>query len=312
MQDTPNTFAEPLAGLNKADWISKLEEISEEHGYFERLGSNHFAALVEDRSVLLVTFETLQGIRALDEDAQPLGWELVKSVGWSHLALISNGDTWFRDDSVYAYFDRLVDDGFFDSFEKVVFYGAGPCGYAAAAFSVVAPGATVIAIQPQATLNPEVTGWDERFVDERRLDFTSRYGYAPDMLEAASNAFILYDPFYTLDSMHAALFTRPNVTKLQMRHMGDTLQTHLLEMQLVYRMIAQAGAGKLSRTSFAKLLRARRDYAPYLRHVMATLDRDGRDALTMMLCENVTSRMNAPKFSRRLKELQDEYAAVQD
>jgi hypothetical protein len=50
--------------------------------------------------------------------------------------------------------------GFFDDFDQVVFYGAGQCGYAAAAFSVATPGATVVAIQPQATLDPRVTEWD--------------------------------------------------------------------------------------------------------------------------------------------------------
>lgn len=303
MQDTPNTFAQPLAGLTQSEWLAKLEEIAEDHGYFERLSDAHVSTFIEDQSTLLVTFETIQGIRALDEDAQPLGWEMVKSVGWSHLAIISKGDTWFRDDDVYAYFDHLVDEGFFDEFERVVFYGAGPCGYAAAAFSVVAPGATVIAVQPQATLNPEITGWDERFVEERHRDFTSRYGYAPDMLQGAEQAFVLYDPMMTLDAMHAALFTRPNVTKLPMPHMGDAIQTHLIQMQLIYRIIAQAGAGKFSRTSFAKLYRARRSYNPYLRTLMSVLDRDGRDDLTEILCRNVTSRMKAPKFTRRLNEL---------
>ncbi len=305
MQDTPNTFAEPLAGLKKGDWLTRLADIADEHGYFEPLGDRHFAAFVEDRDTLLVTFETMQGIRALDEDAQPMGWEMVKSLGWSHLALVSDGDTWFREDRIYAYFDRLVDDGFFDEFERVIFYGAGPCGYAAAAFSVVAPGAIVVAVQPQATLSPAIAGWDDRFTEERRRDFTSRYGYAPDMLEAADQAFIIFDPYVTLDAMHAALFTRPNVTKLPMRHLGATLQTHLMEMQLLYRIVAQAGAGKLSRVSFAKLMRIRRDYPPYLRNLMATLDAAEREDLTTRLCRNVLGRMKAPKFARRLKELQD-------
>ncbi len=310
MQDSPNTFDEPLADLSKTEWRAKLEEIAEEHGYFEALGPDHIAAFVEDGPTLLVTFETMQAIRGLDEDAQPLGWEMVKSVGWSHLAIISDGDTWFRDERVYGYFDRLVDDGFFDEFERVVFFGAGPCGYAAAAFSVAAPDATVIAVQPQATLDPEVTGWDERFVDERRRSFTTRYGYAPDMIDAARQAFILYDPMVTFDAMHAALFTRANVTKLPMRNMGTELQTRLLGMDIIYRLFAQAGADKLTRASFAKLYRARRKNGPYLRGLMAILDRDGRDDLIEMLCRNVTSRMKAPKFARRLRELTDDQDAA--
>ena len=64
----------------------------------------------------------------------------------------------------------------------------------------------------------------------RRLDFTSRYGYAPDMLDAAGKAFVLYDPMDRLDAMHAALFARPNVTLLRLRHMGAALQGALLRM----------------------------------------------------------------------------------
>lgn len=310
MQDSPNTFAEPLADLSLADWRARLAQIATDHGDFEELGARHFAAFIEDQDTLLVSFETQQGIRSLDEDAQPLGWEMVKAMGWSHLAVISNGDTWFRAPEVYDYFDRLADDGFFDEFERVVFYGAGPCAHAAAAFSVAAPGATVIAVQPQATLDPEVTGWDQRFIEARRLDFTHRYGYAPDMLDACERAFILYDPMVTMDAMHAGLFTKAGVTKLPMRHFGTALQTDLMEMHIIYRLIAQAGAGRLTRQSFAKLLRARREHAPYLRNLLSVLDAEGRDDLVEMLCRNVTSRMKAPKFARRLRELTAEDEAA--
>ena len=112
--------------------------------------------------------------------------------------MVAEGQSWFRDPAVFAYFDRLVDDGFFDEFERVIFYGAGPCGYAAAAYSVAAPGATVVAVQPQATLDPRMTEWDDRFVEMRRTSFTDRYGYAPDMLDAADQAFVLYDPISSL------------------------------------------------------------------------------------------------------------------
>ena len=300
-------FDDSLAGLKKDDWIDRIEQIAGDQGGFVRLGNRHMSALIDDGPTLLVTFENMQGIRALDERAHPLGWAAVDQFGWSSLAMISDGDTWFRDEAVYAYFDALIDDGFFDEFDNVLFYGAGPCGYAAAAYSVAAPGGTVLAIQPQATLNPEIADWDERFTEERRRDFTSRYGYAPDMIEAAKTGFILYDPSVVLDSMHAALFTKPHIIKLPMRRMGATIQTHLMEMQLLHTILHEAGLGNLTRSSFARIMRARRDYPPYLRNVMSRLDADDRDHLTEMLCRNVTDRMKAPKFARRLKELTGEW-----
>lgn len=303
MQDAAETFNAELSGLAKGEWLTKLAGIAEEQGYFEPLGKRHFAAFVEKGTTLLVTFETIQGMRALSESAVPLGWNMVRDHGWSHLCVASDGDTWFRDEVLYAYFDRLVDDGFFDEFETVLFYGAGPCGYAAAAYSVASPGARVLAIQPQATLDARVTEWDDRFVDMRRADFASRYGYAPDMLDAAARAFVIYDPRETLDAMHAALFTRANVHKLRTRHLGDAIQTHMLEMDALKPLLEQAANDTLDDASFATLWRARRAYPPYLRSLMSALEIDNRAPLIQALCTNVTSRMNAPRFARKLKEL---------
>ena len=304
MQDATHILDRSLDGLEKPAWRAELESLVDSCGMFQPLGRRHFATFIEDKNTLLVTFETIDGIRTLSEAAQPLGFDMIRALGWSHLCVISDGDTWFRDPQVFQFFDRLTDDGFFDGFDRVVFYGAGPCGYAAAAYSVAAPGATVIAIQPQATLEARMTEWDDRFPHMRLVSFTDRYGYAPEMIEAAERAFILYDPLESLDAMHAALFRRDHVTRLRLPSMGDTLQTSLIDMRLIYRLIAQAGQGKLTARSFYRLYRARRDYLPYLRNLLLRLDRQNRPFLTAALCRNVISRMNAPKFRRRLDLLE--------
>lgn len=312
MSDDGPTFETSLAGMKKADWLTAVASLCDEDGSFERLGKRHYAAFIEKSDTLLVSFETLQGIPALSSLAQPLGWEMMRDNGWSSLCVASDGDTWFRDKAVYGYFDRLIDDGFFDAFERVVFYGAGPCAYAAAAYSVAAPGARVLAVQPQATLDPRVTEWDDRFVEMRRTDFTSRYGYAPDMLDAADQAFVVYDPRQNLDAMHAALFTRPNVCKLRLRHMGDAIQTDLLEMDQLPVLLNAIVDGTLNDRAFARMMRARRMHPPYLRNVLAALDSDGRDRLTLALARNVTTRMHAPRFARRMNELEAKATAKDD
>ncbi len=312
MSDDGPTFETSLAGMKKADWLTAVASLCDEDGSFERLGKRHYAAFIEKSDTLLVSFETLQGIPALSSLAQPLGWEMMRDNGWSSLCVASDGDTWFRDKAVYGYFDRLIDDGFFDAFERVVFYGAGPCAYAAAAYSVAAPGARVLAVQPQATLDPRVTEWDDRFVEMRRTDFTSRYGYAPDMLDAADQAFVVYDPRQNLDAMHAALFTRPNVCKLRLRHMGDAIQTDLLEMDQLPVLLNAIVDGTLDDRAFARMMRARRMHPPYLRNLLAALDSDGRDRLTLALARNVTTRMHAPRFTRRMNELEAKATAKDD
>jgi hypothetical protein len=310
MSDDLSVFDTSLADLPNGPWLQRIAEISEQHGYFQPLGKHHFATFIEDKPILLVTFETVESLRKSSKLSHPFGWELFKSDGWSNLSIVADSETWFRDPKVYAYFDRLVDDGFFDEFEQVVFLGSSSCGYAAAAFSVAAPGATVIAIQPQATLDPRVTEWDDRFTKMRRLDFTQRYGYAPDMLDAAEQAYVFYDPYVTQDAAHAAMFTRPNVKKFRMPHMGSDLQSQMTSLRIFLPTIRAAADNNLTTRKFAKLMRARRDNRTYLHTVMRKLDGQGRYNLTKMLCTNVISRSKrAPHFEKRLAQLKKQEAA---
>lgn len=286
------------------EWLDDLDDIGELRGYFEPLGQNHFAVLTDASPTLLVTFETFDSIRNETENELPLGFDLVSKNGWSQLAIIANGNTWFRDRSVYSYFDRLVDDGFFEEFDKVIFMGAGMCGYAAAAYSVVAPGCTVMAYNPVATLDPRVTEWDDRFGMMRRTSFTDRYGYAPDMIDAADQVFVFYDPEEELDAMHAALFTRPHVTKLRTRHLGPHILQDMIQMNILQPLLETAGDDRDVAAHFHKLFRARHDYSPYLRRMLRRLEDDDRSMLSGLLCRNVVDRMKAPRFRRRLIEIE--------
>ena len=208
MQDTANGFDTPMLGLSRDQWLTQLEQVADANGHFLPLGKRHWATLVEDKPVLLVTFETIDSIQKRDDTGHPLGWELVRELGWSHLCILSDGDTWFRDPEVIAYFDRLSDDGFFDEFDEVVFYGAGSCGYAAAAFSIVASDAQVVAVRPQATLSPRLAGWDQRFPRARKIAFDGQYGLPPAMATASDRCFVIYHPTPDMDAVDAALFAR--------------------------------------------------------------------------------------------------------
>ncbi len=288
-----------LTGLTEADWLERLEELGEERGYFEPLGKRHCTVLSDDGPTLIVTFETSDGIRERSDSQEPLGWRLIAGHGWSNLALIAHEDSWFRDPAVYGYFDRLVDDGFFEDFDRVVFYGADMCGYAAAAFSVVAPGATVIVVQPQATLDPEVAGWDRRFPHMRRTSFTDRYGYAPEMIEGAEQVFVIYDPEQSLDAMHASLFVGSNVTRLRCRHLGSELEEKLWRMGVLPEFLDLASRGEASAARFYVAYRqARRGSMPYLRRLLGLLRNAERHRLVRMVCDLVLARMNAPRFRR--------------
>lgn len=299
---------EPVNGLSDEDWLEKLEDVSDDLGFFEPLGPDHSALFVDRGTRLLVTFETVESARGRTGSDVPLGWTLAEGRDWSQLCILSHSQTWFRHRAVFMFFDRLVDDAFFDRFDQVVFYGANSCGYGASVFSVTSPGSTVIALEPQATLDPRVTEWDPRFAGMRRISFTDRYGYAPDMLDAADEAYILYDPSRVEDAMHAALFTRQNVTKLRCRHLGGEIEPFLIRSGILQPLIDAAMKGKVSTSLFQRLFRERRRHMPYLRHLLDAVERRHRPYLSGLLCRNVVQRLKAPKFQRQLDAAEEALA----
>ena len=296
-----STLSSP--SLPAADgWLSAMDAIAEDDGYLEKLGQKHWAFFAEEKPTLLVTFERAEAIRAR-EDQLPAAYAMAQARGWSLLTLIAEGETWWRDRAVWGYFDRLVDDAFFDDFDQVLFMGAGAAGYAACAYAVTAPGCRVLAVAPRATLNPEIAGWDRRHLNKRRLDFTSRYGYAPDMTEGAAHVWMVHDPLNAPDAMHAALFRAPWVTHLKARRTGDATERSLIGSGIMDKLMEDAMAGTLNEVGFAKHWRSRRSYAFYLKTLLNTCAAAKRPEMEMRICRSVTRRMKAPRFAARLAEL---------
>lgn len=299
------TLPDPLPDLSPLapeDWQAALDRLGEEHGYFEPAGPGHASLFLDLERVLLVTFESMEEARRRP-GARPRGLDLAARRGWSLLAFLSEGDTWFRDPAVWGTFDRLSDDGFFEDFERVLFFGIGPGGYAAAALSVAAPGARVLAIRPQATLTPRIAGWDRRFMAARRLDFTSRYGYAPDMTDAAEKVDLVVDPRVAADAIHAALFTRDNVTLHRATGAGGRLDLVLDQMELTETLIEVAMEGRLGPAAFGRLWRARRGNPAYLRGLVKRLEARGRTGLALRVCRHGLGTAEPAGFARRIEEL---------
>lgn len=298
--------------LSDAEWLEKLRDIGEKDGYFSSLGQDHASIFVErSHDVLFVAFETLFGIRSVSDTGLPVAFDVCNRRGWSHLSLITQKQTWFRNKRVWNYFDRLVDYGFFEDFDRVIFYGAGMCGYAAAAFSVVAPGAQVILVSPQATLDRPKTEWDTRFPNARRLDFGTRYAYAPDMLEAAQQAFVIYDPAETEDAMHASLFDAPNIHHHRYRRgSAGAIETDLRALGLVSALSEKAANGTLTPAKLADILRLRKRHVPYLRALLARVLDEDRPALTAALCRAVLKDRPIPRFKKHLDAAERQLAAM--
>jgi len=163
------------------------------------------------------------------------------------------------------------------------------------------PGATVIAISPQATLERGIADWETRYRKAWRRDFSGRYGYAPEMVKAAERMYLFYDPMAPLDAMHAALFHGANVTRLKCRFQGHRIASGMQAMGILRQIVEHCVDGTFTTAEFYRLARARRGYNRYLRNLLARLEADDAPNLTVLLCRHVLSRQRAPKFRRALK-----------
>lgn len=299
-------FKADLRDLDRGPWLDELKRVSDRFGHFTPLSDRHSAIYINGSDKLIVSFETIQSMRQHNPDEEPRTWRQVRDAGWSSLTLMSDGETWFRDPGVYGYFDKLIDADFFDDFETILFTGTHSCGYAAAAYSVAAPGSRVLALRPQATLSPDKAGWDDRFMRMRRTSFTDRYGYAPDMIDGAMAGWIVFDPSEPLDAMHATLFDHlPHVTLLQAPRIGERVDREFDVMGILDPLIEAAMDGSLDREYFAKLYRARRTHLRYLRNTLQELEDNDRLPLAAMLCRHVLADRNRPFFQRKLQAYRD-------
>ncbi len=283
-----------------ADWRAGMEAVAEEDGYLEPLGPHHWAFFAETGPQLLVSFEWAEALRAR-EGQMPALWPLARARGWSLLTLLCEGETFWRAPEVWGYFDRLVDDAFFDDFDQVLFYGAADAGYAAASYLVTAPGARALLVAPRATVLPAVARWDDRHRAARRLDFTSRYGYAPEMTEGASQVWLVHDPLNPADAAHAALFRRPWTTVLNARRTGEATERALVATRALDPLLAGAMDGTLTPASYARAWRGRRTNPAYLRSTLTAAA--GHPRREIGICRSVTRRLRAPRFAQRLAEL---------
>ncbi len=301
----PQTAAQDLQH-DRAAWLNRMSQIGDMHGFFDRIGQDHHAFYVQEGDTLLVSFDGADRIRTKGVDQLPVGFEAVKKREWSMLSIIATGPTWFRDPALYAFFDRLVDEDFFDSFDQVIFLGAGPmCGYAAAAFSVVAPGAQVIALSPAATLDRETAPFELRYRNAWRKNFNDRYGYAPDMLEAAAKAFVIYDPADLLNAAHAALFRGKNIERIRFRGAGPDQLTLLEPSGNLDRMLKAAGNDRFHGVRFAKLIRRlRRHNVQYLRRLLARSEERGGDRLSLIVARHGATETDDPLFKTRAADLE--------
>ncbi|QCO56877.1 hypothetical protein EOK75_13805 (plasmid) [Pseudorhodobacter turbinis] len=252
------------APTSEADqsWAEIAQGLAGKDGFY-RESDAHAMLFIKRSDTLVVTFDNLDIAMEKREDKRPWGFAFVEKQGWSMLGVTAEGWTWFRDAWVDAQFDELKNTGFFQQFKRVVFYGASMGGYGACAFAAACPGADVVAISPQSTLDKALAPFETRYKTAWDRDFSGPYGDAAKASATAGRVTLIYDPYEPLDSGHVARFTAENVVKLRAPLLGHRLGSSLHQMGILSPIVLAALNGTLTEADFYQRLRARKQFGRY-------------------------------------------------
>jgi hypothetical protein len=255
----PQDAASPEAGR---DWSDIATGLAGQDGFYRAQG-DHAMLFIPRSDTLVVTFDNLDIALEKREDKRPWGFAFIEKQGWSMLGVTAAGWTWFRDPWLCEEFEVLRESGFFKRFKRVVFYGASMGGYGACAFAPACPGADVVAISPQSTLDKALVPFETRYKAAWGRDFSGPYGDAAQVSATAGRVTLIYDPYEALDAGHVDRFDAPNVVKLRAPLMGHRLGSSLQQMGILSPIVLAALNGTLTEAAFYQQLRVRKRFGRY-------------------------------------------------
>jgi pimeloyl-ACP methyl ester carboxylesterase len=244
-------------------------------------------------STLVVSFDNMKS-RDAPGLIFPWGYKFIADQGYSHLGIIMQRRCdWFRQPDLEDYFDQLREDGFFDQFERVIFYGASMGGYGALSYAAAVPGSDVVAFSPQTSLDQKVVPFETRYRDGfgRGKWRKSRYADAVKGAQAARRVTVFADPTHRLDAAHVARLPKENLVFARCPSSGHNSARLMKFMGCLGDVVLQAFDGTLTEEDFYRTWRANRSTQALARIILLRGIRAGHLDLVFRTLERLeTSR----------------------
>jgi len=257
------------------NWLTSLFSSKYRKGFYISHGRFSLQYTRREANVLYVGFDDLSRARSSIKLRDPWGYVFAEQRKWSSLGVQAYSQNWFRSPDLFEQLYRLRDGGFFEGYGKVVFSGTSMGGYAACAFSSLAPGSTVIAFSPQSTLDPKIVEWDARYPTGSRADWSGPFSDAANDLRLASDAWVIFDPALPEDQRHAQRLAAPNVKLLRAKYSDHFTAQFLRQIGILSTVVEDCVHGTMSATRFAQLYRTARDRRRYLLGVVRSVELSG-------------------------------------
>lgn len=290
-QDAPADTETEMVTIHQDDvgpaWLADLRRSDHRIGFYH--SEDSFAAQYTDRTskVLMVSFDNLSNVRDPALSRETWGYGFYKKEGWSHFGIMSFDNNWYRNEGLFDYLTELADSGFFKGFDRVILTGTSMGAYASCVFCSLIPGSVALAFSPQSTLDTKLVPWEERFAGGRKQDWSGRFRDGAEEIKNAGEAFILYDPYFEPDRLHAERMQGKNVHHLKTWFSGHKSALFLRRAEILKPIVLAAVAGDLTEAKFYGLYRNRRKLPWYVNGLADRAIARGRDGLVDLMANAV-------------------------
>lgn len=280
-------------------WLSDLRRSDFRKGWYQ--SDETFAVQFTHRSsdVLVVSFDNLSNVSDPSLARETWGYSFYAAEGWSHLGVMAFEKNWYRDDALFDLIE--AQQSLFSQYKTVVMTGTSMGAYAATAFADLAPGCTVVAFSPQATLDKARVPWEKRFNSGRKRDWSGRYANGPDHCKQASDVFIIYDPYFEPDRRHAQMYQGPNIRHLKSWYSSHKSAQFMRRAGILKAVMLEAVAGTLTTARYYKLSRSRRDLVWYYNGLADHLLLRGHTRLASQLADHLVT-LDRPGMAQAIRK----------
>lgn len=285
-QGTPSVDGQPIPR-----WLDELRPGGKGLGFVEKNLRHSLMFIKRPSTRLLITFDNLSNVGDASLEREPWAFKFAQDNGLSHLGVMAHVSDWYRDADLIARFERLVAGGFFENYDRVTFAGVSMGGYAAIAFGSMVPGAHVIAINPQSTLDPELVPWETRYENGRRQDWTLPLADAAALTGKLGRVNIFYDPYHELDQQHIDRFTGENIHTYCCWFSAHKTAVFLRKIEALKPVMQHCIFDELTKPVFYQLYRKRRNLPWYRGSVAAYFSDKGRDSMAERFSQQFRARL---------------------
>lgn len=257
-------------------WFREIMPGGIQSGFYRKSDSHSLVFIKRTNPVLMLSFDNLSNVSDRSPTREPWAYQFCKSHDISHLGVMANVGNWFRDEWLIDQLESLAAGGFFKGYDRVVLSGTSMGAFAALTFASLSPGAHVIALNPQTTLDARIVPWEQRFWRGRRQDWSLPYSDAVEGAKTAAKVNLFYDPYFEPDVKQAARLDMKNVTTFKCWYSSHKSAVFLKKIGALKSVMEAATFGAITEAEFYSMYRKRRELRWYSGALADYFERTGR------------------------------------